>query len=343
MPHDLLCTGQMQRQHRTGKAGAQTALNFVGQLSCFFLDHPDDAFSSMGRLLQENFHLGKWPVRSRVRDNVIRVTTYLQDLDAAGARSNCPQLRSNPRLRWFSHLFRDWLFELPLELLAERVHEDMAAQWERLSFDDAPTGGALAWLPEGETQPARRGCLVYPAGEAMNLLRFQEVTLKPTGEGALQPRARDLLAEFELNGLVRQVAAAHVDGDAFIGARSDHYCGVWRMPPGAAPTPLQVVHMDAPVSCLAVSPHLPGELSLCTHRGAVYLWNVETGLQRLHQDPNTMFFRDSSTWRWSEFTGHPRVLSYADCTGMKGIDLRVRPWHGLGLWMCVGGGAAAGR
>ncbi|KAG8131377.1 hypothetical protein E2320_017954 [Naja naja] len=219
---------------------------------------------------------------------------------------------------------RDWLSELPLKLVAEWLHEDLAERRRRLAFDETPTGGALAWLPDGDRgEPPRRGCLVFPAGEAADRLCFQEAALRPAASGALRPQLRGCPVQFVLNGAVQQVAAAHMEGSDFLGVRSAHFCGAWRRQCGSVPAPLQVVCTEAPCSSIAVSPHLPGELSLCTLEGELYLWNVETGLRRLYQDRHSLFFRDPSPWRWSEFSAHPRVLTFADRTGLKGLDQRV--------------------
>ncbi|XP_038258353.1 TATA box-binding protein-associated factor RNA polymerase I subunit C isoform X2 [Dermochelys coriacea] len=296
-PHDILYVGQIQRKHQAGKTGG-AALDFTGQLAHFFLDHPEEAFSTMGQLLQEHFYLGEEQLQSKAQENTISVKTLVQELDRREGRRDCPWPQPSPRLRWFSCLSRDWLFEVPLGLLAECVHEELALQWAKLLFDDAPTGGALAWLPTEDVAPTPRGCLVYPGGEAMNLLCFQEVALEQVA-GALQPRAHGCPAQFELSGRVRQVATAQVAGEALVGVRSDHHCGAWRLRSGTAPAPLQVIRTDAPASCLTVR------------------------LQRLRQDPETAFFREASPWRWSEFTAHPRVLSCADRTGLQCLDVRA--------------------
>ncbi|XP_070599804.1 LOW QUALITY PROTEIN: TATA box-binding protein-associated factor, RNA polymerase I, subunit C-like [Erythrolamprus reginae] len=300
-------------------APARPALSALApQLARLFLDEPEAAFGATARLLHPHVYLGDsadW----RRAGGVCGMTRLLRALEgrAPGGTAGRP-------LSGVASLCRDWLSELPVKLVAEWLHDDLAERRRRLTFDETPTGGALAWLSDGAPGgPSRSGCLVFPAGEAADRLCFQEASLRLAASGALRPQLRGCPVQFRLNGEVRQVVAVHLEGSDFLGIRSGHFCGAWRRQRGKAPTALQVVCTDAPCSSIAVSPHLPGELSLCTLAGELFLWSLETGLRRLHQDRDSLFFRDPSPWRWSEFSAHPRVLTLADRTGLKGLDQRV--------------------
>uniref|UniRef100_A0A8C6XAI1 TATA-box binding protein associated factor, RNA polymerase I subunit C n=1 Tax=Naja naja TaxID=35670 RepID=A0A8C6XAI1_NAJNA len=274
-------------------ASGGPALSALGsQLGRLFLDQPEAAFGATARLLHEHVYLGDstdWVSGAVVASADPSFPRYLP-LRPSGDRRPSRFSASRP-LSGVASMCRDWLSELPLKLVAEWLHEDLAERRRRLAFDETPTGGALAWLPDGDRgEPPRRGCLVFPAGEPPAL--------------PLQSGERPLL-----EGGVRGSQSSQPVGHGLpccLAGRVRVLC----------PSP-------APLS--PCSPHLPGELSLCTLEGELYLWNgltpFPTRLRRLYQDRHSLFFRDPSPWRWSEFSAHPRVLTFADRTGLKAADL----------------------
>uniref|UniRef100_A0A6I8N117 TATA-box binding protein associated factor, RNA polymerase I subunit C n=1 Tax=Ornithorhynchus anatinus TaxID=9258 RepID=A0A6I8N117_ORNAN len=314
-PQDLLFRRPLKRQ-----AGTQAVhVRFIFtppppplQLDRFFWDHGDVAFGPYGKLMQDDFTLVQ--LRGRQKRNTGRVWHLLQDL-SDHQPWGCPRAHVTHRQRRFSRMLRPMLEkDLAGELLGNLLQEELAGCWRRLLFDETPTGGSLGWFPG-----PRGGQLVYPAGSTADELYFQDITLSSAGT----PQAHGAPIRVRLRGPVRQVVTGTVQGEALAAVRSDHHCAVWRLRRMGKLTPLQVLATETEATSLALSPHLPGELTVCTCAGAVYLWNLQNGLQRVRRSTETLAFQDPSPWRWADFTAHPRVLTIADRTGVDTADIRV--------------------
>ncbi|KAM5295550.1 TATA box-binding protein-associated factor RNA polymerase I subunit C [Glossophaga mutica] len=305
-------------------------LDVTEQFSRFLWDHGDIAFAPLGKLMLENFKLEGARSYSK-KKTVVSVKRILQDL-GGHQPWGCPWAYFSHRQRRFSILGDPVLGKSVSNLLGELLHEELVMRWEQLLLDDAFTGGALAWLP-GRTPRVRQ--LVYPAGGALDRLHFQEVRLTPSGN----PRIIGKPGHIQLRGPVRQVATCTVQGESLLAVRSDYHCALWKVNKQGQPSPLQVLQVEKGATGVNLSPHLPGELVVCSRSGAICLWTPQDGLQQIYKDPETLVFRDPSPWRWADFTAHPRVLTVGDRTGVKIIDTQGPP--GCGLLLFRGGAEAS--
>ncbi|XP_019490348.1 PREDICTED: TATA box-binding protein-associated factor RNA polymerase I subunit C [Hipposideros armiger] len=292
-------------------------LDVTEQLSWFLWDHGDIAFAPLGKLMLENFKLEGARSRSK-KKTVVSVKRLLQDL-GGHQPWGCPWAYLSSRQRRFSILGGPILGKSVANLLGELLHEELAMRWQQLLLDDAFTGGALAWLPG---RMPRVGQLVYPAGGTLDRLYFQEVRLTPGGD----PRLLGDPGHIQLRGPVRQVVTRTVQGESLLAVRSDYHCALWKVSKQGQPAPLQVLQVEKGATGINLSPHLPGELAICSRSGAICLWTPQDGLRQIYKDPETLVFRDPSPWRWADFTAHPRVLTVGDRTGVKIIDTQVREW-----------------
>ncbi|XP_059855008.1 TATA box-binding protein-associated factor RNA polymerase I subunit C isoform X2 [Delphinus delphis] len=322
---DLLFRGGYQFRRQP-----QAVLDVTEQLSRFLWDHGDIAFAPLGKLMLENFKLEGARSRSK-KKTVVSVKRLLQDL-GGHQPWGCPWAYLSHRQRRFSILGGPILSTSVASLLGELLHEELALRWEQLLLDDACTGGALAWVP-GRTPGA--GQLVYPAGGALDRLYFQKVNLTPGSE----PRVLGDPGHIRLRGPVRQVVTRTVQGEALLAVRSDYHCALWKVSKQGQPAPLQVLQVEKGATGISLSPHLPGELAICSRSGAICLWTPQDGLQQIYKDPETLVFRDPSPWRWADFTAHPRVLTVGDRTGVKMVDTQGP--QGCGLLLFRGGAEAS--
>ncbi|XP_060041080.1 TATA box-binding protein-associated factor RNA polymerase I subunit C isoform X2 [Erinaceus europaeus] len=271
----------------------------------------------------DNFKLEGAPSQSK-KKTVVSVKKLLQDL-GGHQPWGCPWAYLSHRQRRFSILGSPVLGRSVTTLLGDTLQEELALRWERLLLDDAFTGGALAWVPG---RIAHVGQLVYPIGGALDTLCFQEVTLSPAGD----PQVHGTPGHIQLRGPVRQVVTRTVQGESLLAVRSDYHCALWKVSKQGQPSPLQVLKVEKGATGISLSPHLPGELAVCSSSGAVCLWTPQDGLRQVYKDPETLVFRDPSPWRWADFTCHPRVLTVGDRTGVKIIDTQGPPGCGLLLF-----------
>ncbi|XP_006152628.1 TATA box-binding protein-associated factor RNA polymerase I subunit C isoform X1 [Tupaia chinensis] len=322
---DLLFRGGYRYRRRP-----RVVLDTSEQLSQFLWDHGDIAFAPLGKLMLENFKLEGARSRSK-KKTVVSVKSLLQDL-GGHQPWGCPWAYLSHRQRRFSILGDPVLGQSVVSLLGELLQQELAARWEQLLLDEAFTGGALAWVP-GRTPQS--GQLIYPAGGALDRLHLQEVVLTPAGT----PEVLGVPGCIQLRGPVRQVVTGTVQGESLLAVRSDYHCAVWKVGKQGQPAPLQVLQVEKGATGISLSPHLPGELAVCSRSGAICLWTPQDGLQHVHKDPETLVFRDPSPWRWADFTAHPRVLTVADRTGVKMIDTQGQP--GCGLLLFRGGAEAS--
>nr|DBA32287.1 TPA: hypothetical protein GDO54_000090 [Pyxicephalus adspersus] len=256
------------------------------------------------------------------KSNQIKVPKLVQQLQNVPYHE-CPFPYSNYPIRALSFLTNDWLLDVPPALLSSMVNDGMADEWKQLQFQESLTGGALSWVPY---PGCSGGCLIYPRGPAMNQLHFQQMLVKRS-----KVKIQGKPAVCDLQQRVRQISTGEFD-NTYVGVRSMYNLATWRFSADYPPRPLGVVRTKTPSTCVNVSPHLPGELCVCTEGGALYLWNLERGLQTIRMNNETLFFRDDPRWRWSDFTSHPCVLLYADRTGVQSADIRVEGAQGMDLF-----------
>uniref|UniRef100_A0A3B5LGT5 Uncharacterized protein n=1 Tax=Xiphophorus couchianus TaxID=32473 RepID=A0A3B5LGT5_9TELE len=228
--------------------------------------------------------------------------------------SACPMAYRSRSLDRYCSLLWDVVHDVPPELLGSLLHEELAEQRDRMQFSEAATGGALAFVPFSQGE----GCLLYPRGPGMDRLSILLCSFR----SKFRPYLRSaMLPEVQLTVSCRPAGCVAV--------RTDHVCGVWGMREQEEPRLLQVVGTRAAASCVSVSPHILGEVLVASESGAANLWTVGRGMQEVRTEESNLYFNAKSSWRWCEFSAHPRVMLYADRTGVELTDFRSNPCHTL--------------
>ncbi|GAA6223583.1 TATA box-binding protein-associated factor RNA polymerase I subunit C [Lates japonicus] len=308
-------------------------LDFTEHMQNFFTDHFNDAFGCMSDILGENFNFKEGKKERYRRDSVKmqRVKHFLEKLKF----KICHQSYSSRVLDSYSSLLSDVVHSIPPELLGSLLYEELTEQRDRLLFSEGATGGALSFIPFSQSGigGSQHGCLLYPGNQGLDCLNFHRVELQHQRgtPSVLETSSRDPFS-FQLKGPIRQISSTSLFNTCCVAVRSDRLCGVWRFSERDEPRLLQVVNTSEVATCISVSPHILGEVLVASESRAVNLWTVGKGMQKVREEDSNLYFNAKSSWRWCEFSAHPRVMLYADRTGVELTDIRVSPVSGHTLF-----------
>ncbi|XP_019967228.2 TATA box-binding protein-associated factor, RNA polymerase I, subunit C isoform X1 [Paralichthys olivaceus] len=299
-------------------------LDFREHMQNFFMDHSQDAFGYMGEILSENFNF-KEGTRERNQKNSVNMGKMKNVLDMLEFQM-CHKSNWSSKLNGFGALLSDVVHSVPPELLGSLLYEELTEQRERMLFFEGATGGALAFIPFSEGGSSQHGCLLYPGNKGLNRLNFHNVELQHCrGRSSVLTTGGSDPIRFHLKGPIRQISSASLFNNCCVAVRSDHLCGVWRFGEGNDPRLLQVVNTAEVATCVSASPHVLGEVLVASESGAANLWTVGKGMQKVREEDSNLYFNAKSSWRWCEFSAHPRVMLYADRTGVELTDIRSSP------------------
>ncbi|XP_023268425.1 TATA box-binding protein-associated factor RNA polymerase I subunit C isoform X1 [Seriola lalandi dorsalis] len=306
--------------------------DFTQHMHNFFMDHGQDAFGCMSEILGENFNF-KQGRSERYRRNSVsmwKVKNFLEMLKS----KICHQSYFSMSLDMYSVLLSDVVHSVPPELLGALLYEELTDQRDRQLFSEASTGGALDFIPFSESSSGSvHGCLLYPGNQGMDRLNFHRVELQHhRGSPSVLNASSSDPFSFQLKGPIRQISSASLFNNCCVAVRSDHLCGVWRFSETNEPRPLQVINTREVATCISVSPHILGEVLVASESGAANLWTVGKGMQKVREEESNLYFNAKSSWRWCEFSAHPRVMLYADRTGVELTDIRASPVCGHTLF-----------
>ncbi|XP_061590593.1 TATA box-binding protein-associated factor RNA polymerase I subunit C [Cololabis saira] len=301
--------------------------DFTEHMQNFFTDHSQDAFGGMSGVLGENFHFRPKNRKESRRKDAVSVRGMKSGPDILKHKV-CHQTYQFNLLKKYSGLMSDVIHDIPPELLGSLLYEELAGQRDRMLFFENATGGALVFVPFSQSSSissSQRGCLLYPAGQGLDRLNFHEVEMHYQGVSpGLDARSSKPIS-FQLQAPVRQISYASNSQDSCVAVRADHFCGVWRFSEGNEPRLLQVINTEEVATCINVSPHVMGEVLVANESTVASLWTVGQGMQKVRVEDSNLYFNAQSSWRWCEFSAHPRVMLYADRTGVELTDMRESP------------------